>query len=143
MSNITICKPTKCCWCGEMISAGSTAMLLHGGSYIAYMHNECHEAYKTMPDDKLDAGWDFHSFLRGQCIARPPRHHQPSALQRTVLCLLAQRGHAMTRAAIAADLDIPSVTIATTRVLDFRGWVRLTDQGFLITDAGRAIVRGT
>jgi hypothetical protein len=64
-----------------------------------------------------------------------------SDVQFDVLALLAKRGHAMAQHNIQVDLRKRLLNQRTFQALSDYGYIRMTDQGWLATDAGRLRVQ--
>jgi hypothetical protein len=66
-------KPHSCCWCGEAIPQGSSAVYTaghnNGDFYAGHWHDECHTAYNRMSNEEYDDvqdGWMEGDFQRGK-----------------------------------------------------------------------------
>lgn len=60
-----------------------------------------------------------------------------SVAQHTILALLVKRGHAMTTRMLCDELRRKYISTLTLNALRDYGYIRLTDQGWIATDAGR------
>jgi hypothetical protein len=60
-----------------------------------------------------------------------------SPKQLAILTHLHTRGHAMYMCHVASELGLKYIGVDTSRKLHFHGYIRHTDQGWLITDSGK------
>jgi hypothetical protein len=60
-----------------------------------------------------------------------------SEKQEKILRHLVKRGHAMTGRMLCEELEMKYIGVDTFAALMGRDYIRLTDQGYLATDAGR------
>lgn len=60
-----------------------------------------------------------------------------SQKQEKILRHLAKRGHAITGPMLCEELEMVYIGVDTFAALMAREYIRLTDQGYLATDAGR------
>lgn len=63
-----------------------------------------------------------------------------SEKQEKILRHLVKRGHAMTAGPLCTELDMKYIGVDTFAALMARGYIVMTNQGYLATDAGRARV---
>lgn len=60
-----------------------------------------------------------------------------SEKQEQILRHLVKRGHAMTGRMLCDEVPLKYIGVDTFASLNAKGYIRLTDQGWLATDAGR------
>lgn len=68
--------------------------------------------------------------------------YKMTRVQLSIIQHLAKRGHAMDSRSIAHELGMRYISVLTIENLFDREYIRSTDQGWLITDAGRLRAAG-